>query len=365
MFKNFKSEKERYDLMKGWMGKAKAIFLLSFTALLLAGCGRENLTALVPKGYGAEQSMKLIILTTVVMGSVFIIVCIILAFVLFKFRRKKGQEDFIPKQVEGHKGLEVIWTVIPIILVIIMAVPTTLVSFDLADASDAKDHLNIKVTGNQYWWHFDYEGEDIQTSQDLYIPVGEKVYLNMISTDVIHSFWVPAISGKMDVNPENVNTMYIEAYEEGVYYGKCAEFCGPSHSLMDFKVIAVSKEEYDKWVADMQNYDPEKDKPESAIAQEGKELFEQNNCMACHAIGSSPNQVGPNLTNFGNRSKLAGIEEHTKEKVIEWIQDPESLKPGNLMTGKYPKLNDDEAEKIAEYLMQLKATDITPDSAGK
>ena len=184
------------------------------------------------------------------------------------------------------------------------------------------------------------------------------------SNDVIHSFWVPSISGKMDVNPENTNTMYIEAYEEGVYWGKCAELCGPSHSLMDFKVIVVSKEEYEKWVADMQNYDPEVE-PESAVAQEGAELFEQNNCMGCHAIGSSPIEVGPNLTNFGNRTKIAGYLEPTKENLVDWLKDPETLKPGNLMTGKYPELNDDEAEKIAEYLLQMKVTDVTPESAGK
>lgn len=350
--------------MKGWMGKIKALMLMGFTALLLAGCGKENLTALVPKGYGADESMKLIILTTVIMGGVLLIVVILLAYVVIRFRRKKGQEDFIPKQVEGNHTLETIWTVIPVILVIIMAIPTTLVSFDLADASDKNDNINIDITGNQYWWHFNYQDEEIQTSQDLYIPVGEKVYLNMKSNDVIHSFWVPSISGKMDVNPENTNTMYIEAYEEGVYWGKCAELCGPSHSLMDFKVIVVSKEEYEKWVADMQNYDPEVE-PESAVAQEGAELFEQNNCMGCHAIGSSPIEVGPNLTNFGNRTKIAGYLEPTKENLVDWLKDPETLKPGNLMTGKYPELNDDEAEKIAEYLLQMKVTDVTPESAGK
>src|SRR5690606_2674824 len=121
----------------------------------------------------------------------------------------------------------------------VLAIPTIITIFDLADTADADSSLRVEVTGYQYWWHFDYQGEEVTTSQDLYIPVGEKVYLDIVSTDVIHSFWVPTISGKMDANPENTNTMFIEAYEEGVYWGKCAELCGPSHSLMDFKVIAV------------------------------------------------------------------------------------------------------------------------------
>ncbi|OZU90439.1 cytochrome c oxidase subunit II [Virgibacillus indicus] len=349
--------------MKGWMGKFKSLFLLTSLAIILAGCGRENLTALVPKGYGAESSMNLIILSTIVMTFVLVIVIIVYVIALIRFRRKKGQENFIPKQVEGNKTLETVWTVIPIILVLILAVPTVAATFDLADDTNASEHINIDITGNQYWWHFDYANEEIQTSQDIYIPTGEKVYLNMLSSDVIHSFWVPSISGKMDVNPENVNTMYIEAYEEGVYWGKCAEFCGPSHSLMDFKVIAVSPEEYEQWVGDMQSVDPEAE-PQDAVAQDGKAAFEENSCMGCHAIGSSPAAVGPNLTNFGDRSKIAGFLDPTKENLVDWLMDPEAIKPGNKMTGNYPDLSEEEANSIAEYLLQLQPSEITPESAG-
>lgn len=345
--------------MKSWMGKMKAIMIFGFLSLLLAGCGKENLTALDPKGYGAERSLDIILLTTGIMVGVFLVVIIIYTIVLARFRRKKG-DNHIPEQVEGSKKLETVWTVIPIILVLIMGIPTVVYTFDLADTSEASSSLNINVTGHQYWWNFEYEDHNVTTSQDLYIPVGEKVYVNMLSSEVIHSFWVPTITGKMDVNPENVNTMYIEAYEEGVYWGKCAEFCGPSHSLMDFKVIAVSPEEFDQWITDMQNVDPE-EVPTDAVVQDGQELF-QNNCMSCHAIGDA-SSAGPNLTNFGNRVHFVGYLEPTKENLVEWIMDPESLKPGNEMTGTY-EVTEEEAEKIAEYLMQLKPTDVTPESAG-
>src|SRR5699024_2066073 len=154
-----------------------------------------------------------IVLTTIVMLFVLAVVLVVYTIVLIRYRKKKGQENYIPKQVEGNKTLETVWTIIPIILLLIIAVPTVTATFDLADESEASDSLNVQVTGNQYWWHFNYKGQEIQTSQDLYVPVGEKVYLNMKSSDVIHSFWVPTIAGKMDVNPENENTMYIEAYE--------------------------------------------------------------------------------------------------------------------------------------------------------
>jgi len=349
--------------MKAWLGKSKILFLLGILTLVLTGCGRENLTAFIPKGYGAETTMNLIILTTVVMLFVFLIVMVVYIIVLFRFRRKKGQEDYVPKQIEGNKTLETVWTIIPIILVIIIAVPTTIATFDLASeaGSNEDDAINIDVTGKQFWWHFDYNDGDIQTSQDMYIPVGKKVYLHLLSDDVIHSFWVPSISGKMDVNPDNENTMYIEANEEGVYWGKCAELCGPSHSKMDFKVIAVSPDKYDEWVEDMQNVDPDAE-PEDAVAQEGKELFDENNCIACHAIGDKPAGQGPNLTNYGNRTEFAGVLDPTKDNLVDWIMDPETIKPGNKMTGNYPDVSEDDAEKIAEYLMQLKDTEVTPDS---
>jgi len=351
--------------MKSWMRKLRALLVLGSFAILLAGCGKENLTALIPKGYGAERSYDLIILTTTVMSFVFLVVIVLLFTVIIRFRKRKGEEVRTPKQVEGSVLLEIIWTSIPIILVIIMAVPTVMAEFELADDSDAPEHLNIDVTANQYWWHFEYkdeEGEiDVVTSQDLYIPVGEKVYLDLYTNDVVHSFWVPSLAGKLDVNPDNVNRFHIEAYEEGIYYGKCAELCGPSHSLMDFKVIAVSPEKFEQWKDDMQNFD-EEDLELDAVAQEGKDLYEQNSCMNCHAIGDDGPDIGPNLTDFGNRVNFAGVLEPTKDELVRWIIDPDEIKEDNRMkTGGYPEFNEDEAEKIAEFLMQLKATSVTPD----
>lgn len=349
--------------MKDWFSKTRTIFLLAAVTLILSACGRDNLTALVPKGYGAEVSMKIIILTVSVMTFVFLVVVTVFTFVVIKYRRKKGEPLRNPKQVEGSQTLEAIWTIIPIILVVIMAVPTVVATFQLADTSDQESSINIDVTGNQYWWHYDYVNEEISTSQDLYIPVNTKVYLNLITKDVLHSFWVPSISGKIDVNPENVNTMFIDAYEEGVYFGKCAELCGPSHSLMDFKVVVVSQEEYDQWVEDMKSFDSNKLELD-AVAQEGKDLFEEKACISCHATdsqnytaGAVP--IGPDLTQFADRSRFVGFLEPTKENLVQWLLDPESLKPGNLMTGAYPQLTEDEADKIAEYLLQLSPSEVT------
>ncbi|SIS38041.1 cytochrome c oxidase subunit II [Salimicrobium flavidum] len=347
--------------MIGLMGKLRPVFIFSVLALFLAGCGEENLSALKPKGYGAELLLDLMMISIAIMLFVFVIVMAIYTFVLIRYRRKKGEEDFIPKQTEGNKSLEIIWTVIPILLLLILAVPTVQATFDLADEQPRSEDgsITIEVTGNQYWWHFNYPDQEVSTSQDLYIPTGERVYLDMTSSDVIHSFWVPSIAGKMDTNPGgNENTMYLEAYEEGVYWGHCAELCGPSHSLMDFRVVAVSSEEYDQWISDMQNIDAEAT-PETASAQDGKAAFE-NSCMGCHAIGNSPAGVGPNLSNFGNRTKIAGILDYNKENLVDWIMNPDEIKPGNKMQGY--NVSEEEAQQIADYLMQLDHTEVTPET---
>lgn len=355
--------------MRASLSKFRTLLLLGVLTLILSACGRENLTALVPKGYGAESSMKLILLTTIVMTFVFLVVVVALVIAVIKFRKKKGDPVINPVQVEGNKTLEAIWTIIPIILVVIMAVPTVVATFQLADTSNQEDYINIDVTGHQYWWHYEYVNEEFSTSQDMYVPVDTKVYINLITKDVLHSFWVPSISGKLDVNPENVNTMYIEAYEEGVYFGKCAELCGPSHSLMDFKVVVVSEEEYDQWVSDMQSFDSET-LDLDPIAAEGKDLFVEKGCIGCHATdsqGFSPGSipVGPDLTQFADRSRFAGVLHPTKENLERWLKDSEAIKPGNKMAEWYDaldddaKMNDEEIEKIAEYLLQLSPSDVS------
>ncbi|MRG85532.1 cytochrome c oxidase subunit II [Salinibacillus xinjiangensis] len=359
--------------MKGWMDKFKALFLVSGIALILSGCGNPYLSALQPKGEGADMILDLMILSIVIMIFVFLIVMAIYTYVLVRFRQKKGNEDYVPKQVEGNHMLETLWTVIPIILLLILAVPTVQYTFALSDTTpettegedgeNAEEAIWIDVTGKQFWWNFDYRGMDIQTSQDLYIPTDRRVYLTLSSGDVIHSFWVPAVSGKMDVNPgKNENEMFLNATEEGVFWGHCAEFCGPSHSLMDFRVVAVSPGEFDQWVEEMQNVDPDA-QPESDVAQEGKELFAENSCLNCHAIGSSPAMMGPNVTNFGDRSKIAGILDYNKENLVSWILNPDKHKPGNLMSGNYTVPSREDANKIAEYLMTLSPSEIGPDDA--
>ncbi|HAQ07469.1 MAG TPA: cytochrome c oxidase subunit II [Bacillus bacterium] len=349
--------------------KWRLLSLFTMIALILSGCGQPYLSALRPAGEVAQTQYDLMVLSTAIMVGVIAVVSVIFIYVLMKFRRKS--EDEIPKQVEGSHKLEIIWTVIPILLLLILAVPTVASTFNLANVSpmekknkDGKtDVLVVNVRANLYWWEFEYPNEEIITSQDLVVPTDEKVYFNLKASDVKHSFWIPSAGGKMDTNTDNVNKFWLEfdSYGAdaagGLFYGKCAELCGPSHALMDFKVKALPRDEFDQWVADMQAV-KEPVQAETATAQEGQEIF-NNSCIGCHAVtpANTTNEaarIGPNLTNFGERSRIAGVLDHSEEDLKKWIKDPEAYKPGNLMTDKYADLSEEELDALTEYLMGLK-----------
>ena len=315
-------------------------------ALLLSGCGVEGLSALKPMGEGAEIQLRIIIISLVLMLFVLVIVSIIYVYVLMKFRRK---DDSIPKQVEGSSTLEMIWTVVPIILLIILAVPTITTTVELAKAKEAKKEEEINVTANLYWWEFEYPNAGVVTGQELVIPVGKRVGINLTSKDVIHSFWVPALSGKTDTNPGLDNEMWLHANEPGTFFGKCAELCGPSHALMDFKVIALEQEDYDKWLEDMkaqQDANTEKLVADNQNLTTGEAVYVES-CLSCHGGG----KVAPSLTNFGDREKLAGYLENNEEKLKEWIRDPQELKQGALMPGfGEGQISDEELDALVDFL---------------
>ena len=227
----------------------RLLSFVSLLALLLGGCGKAFQSTLIPQGEVAKMQYDLLLLASAIMVGVVLVVTIIFLYVIVRFRQKRGQEDYIPEQVEGNHKLEIIWTVIPIILLLILAVPTVTYTFKLADVSAMekknidKDTIVVDVTANLYWWEFSYKSEKIVTSQDLVIPTGKKVYLNLKGADIKHSFWVPSLAGKMDTNTDNVNKMWLKADKSGTYNGFCTEFCGPSHSLMQFKVKALDERE--------------------------------------------------------------------------------------------------------------------------
>jgi cytochrome c oxidase subunit 2 len=360
--------KEGFDLAMKRLAKWRLLSLFAVLALVLSGCRGENfVSALRPAGEVADMQFNLMKLSTYVMVGVILVVMIIFVIIFFRFRRKDDNDETIPKQVEGSHKLEILWTSIPILLLLILAVPTVSATFNLADVSPMEKKnskaLVINVRSHLYWWDFEYPGQKLVTSQELVVPTNERVYFNLKSLDVKHSFWIPAAGGKLDTNTDNINKFWLEfddkrSNEAGnLFYGKCAELCGPSHALMDFKVKAISRDKFDAWVTAMQEI-KEPQKAQSDLAVQGQDIFNKS-CIGCHAVtpeNKMPDTArrAPNLTNFGDRSRIAGILKHDKEKLKQWISNPEPYKPGNLMTGKYPDMSDKELDALAEYLMGLK-----------
>ncbi|KMY53505.1 cytochrome B [Bacillus sp. FJAT-27231] len=357
--------------MKDRLTKWRLLSVFAVLALVLSGCGEPFLSTLKPAGAVAKQQYDLMILSTIIMVLVIAVVTVIFVLAITRFRRKKGEENKIPKQVEGSHLLEIIWTVIPIILLLILAVPTVAATFEQANVKEmdkkpnkdgVRDALVVNVRANLYWWEFEYPDYKVITSQELVVPTDQKVYFNLISSDVKHSFWIPAAGGKMDTNTDNVNKFWLEfdgakAQEaNNLFYGKCAELCGPSHALMDFKVETKSQDDFKKWLSAMQS--AKAATPTDTAAAQGQKLFEQN-CLSCHAVSpddARPEQarLAPNLATFGERSRVAGILDHNEEELKNWIRDPEKYKPGNKMSGTYKQLNEQELDQLAAYLMSLK-----------
>ncbi|MCP1143906.1 cytochrome c oxidase subunit II [Lysinibacillus endophyticus] len=353
-------------MMKG-LKKWRLFSLLAGLTVFLSACtGEDYISTLKPAGEVGEDQYDLLIFSISIMTLVVVVVSFLYLYAFTKFRRSKLGDKHMPKQVEGSHTLEVIWAVIPIILLLILAVPTILSTYKFADvkAMDEVDEegnktaLTVNVTAKLYWWEFEYPEQGIVTAQELVVPTNEKVYFNLKAADVKHSFWIPAVGGKMDNNVENVNKFWLEfgkeseGLKDGVFYGKCAELCGPSHALMDFKVKTVDRAEFDQWVAAMQATEGQTASVDSTDL--GEATFAQS-CLGCHAVSGvgTTGAMGPNLTTFGDRNRVAGVLEHSKESLENWISDPEAIKPGNLMTGKYSELSPEEISAVADYIMSL------------
>lgn len=259
--------------------------------------------------------------------------------------------DKDPAPGRSHALIVVGGVIMPTIVLIILIVATFQVIFPV-EAHPDEQPVVIEVTGHVYWWEVRYPDHDVVTANEIYIPVGEPVTFRLFARDVIHSFWVPELHGKMDMIPGRVNTHYIQADEPGVYRGQCAEFCGLQHALMAFYVVAVPREEFDAWA--LQQRAPALE-PETPLAQRGRDVFVAASCAYCHAIRGTDAEtpgVGPDLTHFGSRMSIgAGTLPNTPGHLGGWIANAQASKPGNLMPP--VQLSSEDLLALVEYLRGL------------
>jgi cytochrome c oxidase subunit 2 len=291
---------------------------------------------------------------------------IIVAMVKF---RARGDETELPRQFAGNTRLEILWTLIPALILVAVAVPTVQTIFELAAEPDPDARIDVTVVGKQYWWQFEYPGMDVLTANELVIPTGTPVYVHLDGLGayedtagaeqrdqnlVLHSFWVPRLAGKLDYVPNHDRFLTIEADEPGTYHGQCAEFCGLSHANMRFTVTAVEPAEFQTWV---QEQSADAREPQTAQEQLGADLVAAN-CIGCHAVsGTEANlgqRIGPDLTHFATREQFAGaiFDNDDTEQLKAWISNPQAEKPGAQMPA-FPNFTEEELDGLAAYLQSL------------
>ncbi|MDP9226286.1 MAG: cytochrome c oxidase subunit II [Actinomycetota bacterium] len=336
-------------------------FLLILAVLVCTGCSEKYpQTSLSPVGKTAKEADSLWNLVFGIAVVIFFLVEGALVYALVRFRERPDRQ---PAQFHGNTKVEVILTIIPALILAGVGVPTVKTIFDIARRPTGSHVINVTVTGHQFWWQFDYPQQHITTANELHMPTGTPVYLSLESADVIHSFWVPKLSGTQDLVPGNLNHLTFETNTPGVYLGQCKEFCGLSHANMRIRVFVQTPAHYQTWVASQQQ--PAQVSSLSGDAAAGKGLFLHGAsngafpggpaCSGCHAVAGTTAQgiVGPNLTHFASRRRFAGeVYSNDTQNLTNWLADPPGMKPGVDM----PKLGltATQIKQLVAFLQSLK-----------
>jgi cytochrome c oxidase subunit 2 len=350
--------------------------------LVVAGCSPERYpqTALLPLSDYARIGDHVQDQTFYWAVGVFVLVEGALLYAIFRFRGRP--DDAEPRQIHGNTAIEIVWTLIPALILAAIAVPTVKGIFR-TNAFPEGEAVHVQVVGHQWWWEFRYPDLKVTTANELHIPVGKTVEIREISNDVVHSFWPPRFAGKRDVFPGRETRMWFKAEAEGLYPGQCAEFCGIQHARMAFHIRAQSPGDFDAWIKHMQSKGPTpppkataaagdslrtavagarvQQKGDTAAAApagsdplyaQGEKLFTAKGCIGCHSLQAyeaPTGLVGPNLANVGARSYIAaGWLKNSDENLERWIRNAQAVKVGVLM----PNLGvtADEARALRTFL---------------
>jgi cytochrome c oxidase subunit 2 len=312
-----------------------------------------------PAATPAKWIFDLSMLVLAVTLAIFIIVGGLLLYALIRYRSRPQDSHREPAQIYGSNQIELSWTVIPILIVVMLFLSTTRVVLGTQAIPKPANALDVTVIGHQFWWEYRYPKLGVVTANELHIPVTDpahpvQTWLTMSSADVSHSFWVPRLAGKMDVIPNKINVMWLDPPQAGLYLGQCAQYCGTQHAKMLLRVYAQSQADFDAWV-NQQKQPARNDFEGNAAAVRGQKVFMQNACISCHTIAgtAATGRFGPDLTHLVSRDTLAsGAIPNTPENLRKWIDDPNTLKPGCLMPSMH--LNDQDLDDITAYLAQLR-----------
>lgn len=330
---------------------ATASFLLALKAL----AEPSGTSIFAPQSTPAKSILNVSIFVLVITGIIFVVVVTLLAYSILKFRATSVTANREPAQVYGSTQIELAWTIIPILIVVVLFLATARSIHAIQDAPEPAGAVEVTAIGHQYWWEFRYPKLGIVTANELHIPVSDPsqptpTFLQLLSVDTDHSFWIPELAGKTDLVPNHPNRMWMDPQHTGVFLGQCAQYCGTQHAKMLLRVSVDSPQDFAAWVRGQQQ--PSVQNPS---AMTGRQVFEHTACINCHTVSgtAADGRFGPDLTHLMSRTTIAaGAAENTPENLRQWIQDPDAIKPGSLMPAM--KLSDADTDAVVSYMETLR-----------
>ena len=303
----------------------------------------------------AHDIYHLSLFVLAICAAIFVVVFTLIVYVAVRYRRRPTDDDCEPPQIYGSNQVELAWTVIPILIVVVLFLASARVIHAVEDAQFPADTIEVTAIGHQFWWEFRYPGYGFVTANELHVPVSPAghslpTHITLLSADTDHSFWVPRLAGKIDLIPNRRNEMWIEPHAVGHYVGQCAQYCGVQHAKMLLNVMVDSPEDFQKWVAQQKA---------PVVASEqvaaGRRVYQNNACMNCHSIAGTDSKgiFGPDLTHLMSRTTIASGAAPNDEKNLKlWIEEPDAIKPGCLMPAM--QLDQQDVNALVAYLMTLK-----------
>jgi cytochrome c oxidase subunit II len=316
------SDTERRRRKRARVLRASAfVALAAAVSALLCGCAELSPTMFRPAGSAADEIRRLAIQIFAILSFVLLTVWVLLAYVIIRFRNRPEE---LAVQTQGNTAIEVVWTLIPTVIVAVLFALTIRATHELTLSDPGAQFATV---GHQWWWEFDFEREGFKTANEVHVPVDRTVSSDLTSPDVIHSFWVPQMGGKVDMIPGRVNHIRFVPLTEGSYIGECAEFCGANHGTMRFLFVVESPAEFSAWV-DHQRLPAATPTSPEAIA--GGKLITTIACGGCHTIRGTTMRgaFGPDLTHFGSRTGIAALTlPNTPANLAKWLEDPQAVKP--------------------------------------
>src|SRR5262249_21277171 len=315
----------------------------------------QLLSIFAPRSTPAGQIVELSMLVVAITGVIFIVVASLLVYAVVKFRATPVDADREPPQVYGSTQIELAWTIVPILIVLVLFAATARVIHAIQDAPQPPGAVDVTVVGHQFWWEYRYPALGVVTANELHLPVSEPsrprpTFLKLLSADTDHSFWIPQLGGKTDLIPNRVNRLWLDPQRPGLFLGQCAQYCGTQHAKMLQGVSVDTPDDFDAWIRAQQL-----PAVEDESARAGRRVFETTACINCHTVrGTAANgRFGPDLTHLMSRATIAsGAAENTAENLRVWLREPDAIKPGSLMPAM--KVADAELDELVRYMQSLR-----------